>query len=71
MANRAEKKIAKKVSLGNAYTKYYNSQLEEDLKGNKRPRRSTWTRAQWDTATPAQRELAKSGASYKRIKRFK
>lgn len=68
MYGRKEKKLRKHVSLANEYLKYYASRSQG---GKARPERDTWTKAQWDSATPTQRQLAKSGISYKKVKRMK
>lgn len=65
MANRAEKKIAKKVSLSNEYIKYFNTRKSRN-KGV--IPKDTLTKAQWERATPTERELAKAGIRYKRSK---
>ena len=61
MANRKEKKIAQKKSLADEYQKYLSSH------GYKK---DTWTYAQYKKAHPKQRQLARSGVNYKKVKRM-
>lgn len=62
MANRAEKKIEKKKSIADEYQKYLKRH------GYKK---DTWTHAQFTSATPAQKQLARSGVKYKKVRKMK
>ena len=59
-----------KLNKQTAKKKEYLSYYEAMSKGGS-PMRDTWTQAQWETATPEKRQLAKSGMSYKKVQRMK
>ena len=50
------------------YLSYYEAMTKG---GTRRAPRSTWTQAQYISASPQQRQLAKAGIEHKKVKRMK